>query len=301
MKTQKHQMSWFVVFAVALSLGFVPQAAFASEATGQFMYNNKSVQFTHAYALVRQDPFDETKEVVMVIMTDAPLSDEAVEDEWVRRAMTRDNGLKYVEFTINSNKQPSAFLLMLDPSKWSSCISVGGQGMLELKVFDTKNVAGRFYTDGEVTINDTPINYDFTFQAEIRRKKEAPLSETNEVQSPQEKFKQTVADMKKIVWALVSYQMDTDEWPPCPSEKDLSEIGLAEKYYTDMNYTGDFKDAWGTPFKYVTVKDGKEFVLTSYGADKAKGDGTDKFDADIVCEKGRFVEPASVIEELYGE
>ncbi len=111
-------------------------------------------------------------------------------------------------------------------------------------------------------------------------------------------------DMRELGVIIDSYKDERDLFPVCPSEKDLSEIeadGFDEAYYADWGYEGDFKDYWGTPLKYVSTPDGKEFKLISYGADKAEG-GTGEYDADIVLigtieTSVRFVAPPGVVEE----
>jgi len=121
--------------------------------------------------------------------------------------------------------------------------------------------------------------------------------------TPEDKLFFTAMDMRNLGFVIDSYKDEHDLFPVCPSEKDLSDVeaeGLDEAYYVDWGYEADFKDYWGTPFKYVSA-DGKEFTLISYGADKAKG-GTGEYDADIVfsgtIEAGaQFVAPPNVVEE----
>ncbi len=170
MKIRKHQMSWFVVFAVALSLGLIPQVSSASDAEGQFIVNDETVLFTHAYALAQPNPFDKAQEVILVIVTNLPLSAEAVEDEWARKGLAREEGLKYVELAINPEQQ----LVSLTTTIGSKSTSISGLGKLELKTFDEKSVEGRFYSDGEQSFFDDTFNVDFTFTAEIQKKAELP-------------------------------------------------------------------------------------------------------------------------------
>jgi hypothetical protein len=129
-------------------------------------------------------------------------------------------------------------------------------------------------------------------------------SEEIVAETPEDKLFFTAMDMRNIGVIIDSYKDDRDLFPVCPSEKDLSEVeaeGLDEAYYVDWGYEGDFKDYWGTPFKYVSTPDGKEFKLISYGADQVKG-GTGEFDADIVLigtieTSVQFVAPPNVVEE----
>jgi ankyrin repeat protein len=104
------------------------------------------------------------------------------------------------------------------------------------------------------------------------------------------KVSSTAADMRMIGTALILYQTDFKNFPLSPSEKDLSENELSSKYWI-----GTFTDAWGIPFRYIS--DGQSYTLTSFGADKASGNGNTEFDSDIVFLKGQFVAPASVIKK----
>jgi hypothetical protein len=436
MNSRNCVVSWCVVFAVVFSMGMASQHTYAGTAEGQFIFNDTTAQFTHAYAFAQE-------EEILVIVTNLPLSDEAVEDQWERSAMAREEGLKYVEITINSEQQHTSLNIRLDPMSRS----ISGVGKLELTVFDEKNVEGRFHSEGEQIVFDNTYNFDFTFAAEIHRKaklpppteaekdaaadspqaaiylellraihagdidglkkvvtsdvakeideapdqKEAleflqmitpkevefqrilkkdeenmtliasteeedfgtlkgtielvkedgmwrvlkenweqdmsassessaedegeaaadqvgtapPESESSEApeeqgddeelaaSSPKEKYARTVDNMRAIGMALGSYQIDFNYFPKCPSEKDLSAVEWPE---VEMYYVGSFKDAWGTPFKYVSTDDGGKYTLTSYGADKVKGDGGGEFDADIVYSDGMFVTPVIEIE-----
>jgi type II secretory pathway pseudopilin PulG len=118
--------------------------------------------------------------------------------------------------------------------------------------------------------------------------------------TPEEQYAQTISEMRQLGVALGSHQVDLNYFPICPSEKDVSEVELGKSDWAapswDDYYDGDFKDAWGTPFKYVSTDDGQSYTLTSYGADEAKGDGGGKFDADIVYSNGMFVTPVIEVE-----
>jgi hypothetical protein len=313
MKRRNRVVLWCAVFAVILSMGMTSHPACAGTATGYLTVDNERIEFTHAYAAVKPNWEDETLEDIVVILTDYSLSDEAIENERKRSDPPKEKGIEYVELTIEPDQWTSLNIRMVD-----GLVSVSG-GILELKVFDEKRVEGRFYTDGEKESAGSIWAFDFTFQAEIRRPEEAPQTsesaeepeaETTEndedlsALSPEEKFERTVADMQKFGMVFGFHQVDLNYFPICPSGKDVSEIEFGKSEwaapswdeYKDF-YTGNFKDAWGTPFKYVSTDDGSEYTLTSYGADKAKGDGGGEFDADIVYSNGWFVAPPRLVQE----
>ena len=247
MKCRKGVVLWCVVFAVVLSMGMATQSAYADTAKGQLMLNDEHAQFNYAYAIVQPNSYDETREDVVVLLTDHPLTDEAVEDEWTRSDLVQEKGIKYVKIVIASNESiqmVTSFETRLDPSG-SSFKSVSGVGTLELKVLDETHVEGRYYTNRkeERGLGDT-YDFDLTFQAEIRRTGESPqtsespeepeaetTADSSEIDeelaalSPEEKFERTVADMRKITNALTVYAIDYGP-PSSPTEQDLGEVGI---------------------------------------------------------------------------
>lgn len=166
-------VSWFVLFAVMLSLGVALQNAHASKAKGQLTVAGDKVQLQHAYAMAQPGFFDKAKEDIVVIVTNIPLSDKAVEDRGERSAMVSEGTLKSVEITINSKQQPIS-VSVKHPAFKASPSGFSSNYILELKTFDQKNVGGRMYCKTEQDFFGTVYTFDFTFKAEIRRKKKLP-------------------------------------------------------------------------------------------------------------------------------
>ncbi len=119
MKHRKSIVSWCITAAVACSLGMMSHNAAASDATGYLAIGDGRIEFTDAYAIVKPNPYDDTRENVMVFLTDHPFSDEAVEDEWARREWVEEKGIRYVELDIASNESTQwvqMFGMRFDPS-----------------------------------------------------------------------------------------------------------------------------------------------------------------------------------------
>ncbi len=173
MKSRISFVSWFVLFAVMLSIGIVLQNAHASKAEGQLTVAGDEVQLQHAYAEAQPGFFDETEEDIVVIVTNIPLSDKAVEDRWERSALVSEGTLKYVEITINSKQQPIS-VSVKHPAFKANPSGFSSNYLLELKTFSEKNVEGRKHCKTEQEFFDTVYTFDFTFEAEIRRKEELP-------------------------------------------------------------------------------------------------------------------------------
>jgi hypothetical protein len=161
------------LIAVMFSMGLASQNAHTSNADGQLTVAGNTVQLQHAYAMAQPGFFDKTEEDIVVMVTNIPLSDKAVEDRFERSALVSEGTLKLVEITINFKQQPIS-VSVKHPAFKASPSGFSSNYILELKTFNEKNVEGRMYCKTEQEFFDTVYTFDFTFKAEIRRKKELP-------------------------------------------------------------------------------------------------------------------------------
>lgn len=164
---------WLSLFAIIISMGMASQNANTSNAEGQLTVAGNKVQIQHAYAMAQPGYFDTTKEDIVLVVTNIPLSDKAIEDRWERNALVSEGTLKTVEITINSKQQPIS-VSVKHPAFKASPSGFSSNYILELKTFNEKNVEGRMYCKTEQEFFDTVFTFDFTFKAEVRRKKELP-------------------------------------------------------------------------------------------------------------------------------
>jgi hypothetical protein len=149
-------------------MGMASQPVYAGKAEGQLTVAGDTVQLQHAYATVQPGFFDETKEDIVVFVSNVTLSDEAVLDKWARWEVE-----KYVEVTINAEQSPIS-VRVNHPAFQASPSGMSTDYILELTTFDEKTVAGRFYCKTEQDFFETVYTFDFTFQAEIQRKEVLP-------------------------------------------------------------------------------------------------------------------------------
>lgn len=173
MKNLNSFIVWLSLFAIVISMGMASQNANTSNAEGQLTVAGNKVQIQHAYAMAQPGYFDKTKEDIVLIVTNIPLSDKAIEDRWERNALVSEGTLKTVEITINSKQQPIS-VSVKHPAFKASPSGFSSNYILELKTFNEKNVEGRMYCKTEQEFFDTVYTFDFTFKAEVRRKKELP-------------------------------------------------------------------------------------------------------------------------------
>lgn len=94
------------------------------------------------------------------------------------------------------------------------------------------------------------------------------------------KQRRTMIDMRTIGVAIGSYWIDHKRFPVYTGDWENELVG--HNYYQ-----GATKDAWGTPFRYIS--DGYSYTLVSYGKDQIPGGGESRFDSDIIYRDGEFV------------
>jgi len=166
-------ITWLSLFSVMISMAIASQNSTSSKTEGQLIVAGDTVQIKHAYAMAQPGFFDESKEDIVLIVTNIPLTDKAIEDLWERNTLVSEGTLKTVEVTINSEQQPIS-VSVKHPAFQASPSGSSTNYILELKTFNEKTVEGRMYCKNQMEFFDTAYRFDFTFKAEVRRKKELP-------------------------------------------------------------------------------------------------------------------------------
>jgi hypothetical protein len=216
-------ITWLSLFAVIISMAIASQNSNTPNSEGQLTVAGNTVQIQHAYAMAQPGFFDENKEDILLIVTNIPLTDKAIEDRWQRNTLVSEATLQTVEVTINSEQQPIS-VSVKHPAFQASPSGSSTNYILELKTFNEKIVEGRMYCKTEMEFFDTTYLFDFTFKAEIRRKKELPpLTEAEKetaANSPQAAVYLTFVEavntgdvntLKKVLAADVARELDGPE------------------------------------------------------------------------------------------
>ncbi len=182
-------------------------AAEAGKATGELIVNDQKTQFNYAYALAQPGYFDKNKEDILVILTDVPLSEEAIEDNFERRRMMRDSSLHCVEITINADKSPISVAIL--HSAFKAAPSGRGYEVFEAKTFDGKTIEGKVYTTKKNEFFGTTYEYSAYFKAQVYREvPPTPAEKEAASKSPQAaaylKYEKTIKagdfeELKKLV------------------------------------------------------------------------------------------------------
>lgn len=181
-----------VLFLAAIGLASslaVPLAAQqAGTADGTYTVGGKTTKLTYAYAMAKKGFFDETKEDVLVILSDVALSQAALDDQFERMHMARDGKLHGLELTVNSDKQVTSGTLLHEAFvKFQGSVSATGMHQFDAKTFDGKTAAGKLSTSRPSDFQDIAFQYQATFEAPIYRKPPPSMTGAAAKDSPQAK------------------------------------------------------------------------------------------------------------------
>jgi len=153
-------------------LGAVSYTPEEGKAEGQLIVNGEASKLQHVYALAQPGFFDKTKEDILVIVTNIPLSDGAVEDWAERNRMESEGTLHCVEMTVNAEKKPISVKIRHNAFE-ASPSGLSTDDVFEQVTFDESTIEGKMYTKNPREFFGTTYTYEATFKAAIRRKKEA--------------------------------------------------------------------------------------------------------------------------------
>ena len=160
------------LFLLLPLLGPSPAGA-ADSVTGKLVVGGKAVDLTHVYAYMDKTG-NEGKDAVVVVLADAAIPPEAVQDEYARNKLVTAGTLHYVELLLVSGKQVhyevqhQRFGMMMQPS------GDDGEHLLEGSATDGKSVSGRAHTTASTlkSLDDVPYSYDATFSATVAPQKQ---------------------------------------------------------------------------------------------------------------------------------
>ena len=147
-------------------------AGAADSVSGKLVVDGKAVELTHVYAYMDKTG-NEGKDAVVVVLADAAIPPEAVQDGYARNKLVSAGTLHYVELLVVSGKevhyevQHKRFGMMMQPS------GDDGDHVLEVRATDGKSVAGRARTASpQKSLDDVPYSYDATFSAAVAPEKQ---------------------------------------------------------------------------------------------------------------------------------
>jgi len=156
------------VFVILLA-AIAPSRAAAEEGTasGKLTLGDKTTPLTHAYALARPDAFDKTKENVLIVLSDVPIPEDSLWEDFPGLRMGAAGRLHAVEVELRSDKSVKAGGVV----DASFVDSQGYYGMenpqVQLTTFDARTVEGKLFTAKPQDLMKKRFEFAATFRAPI--------------------------------------------------------------------------------------------------------------------------------------
>lgn len=178
------------VMTVAASLSLVATfgaaAAPAGEGTasGSLTVAGKTIPLRYAYARAQKGFFDNAKEDVLVILSDVPISEAALADEFARHHLAEEGKLHAVEVVLDADHQPIGGGLLHEAwKKTGGYVSVSGMHVFTSKTFDGKVAEGTLGMKKPSEFMGNTFAYEATFSAPVWRKPAPTVSGAAAAQS----------------------------------------------------------------------------------------------------------------------
>ena len=137
-----------------------PQSS--GNASGKFTVGDKSTELRYVRAREGKDPFDSTKQQIRVILSDAPISDNDMEDPFALSDGAQAGKLHAVEVVLSLDGEPTGGSLY-HQAFGPGHVTVSGMHIFDRKTLDDKTLAGRLYMKEPSDFMDTTFVYDATF------------------------------------------------------------------------------------------------------------------------------------------
>lgn len=148
---------------------FLVSSALAQDGTasGQLTVNAVTVPLTHAYANAQPGFFDKTHEDVRVLLSDVPLSKEALTDVFELMKLAREDRGHIVEVVIDASGSPISGAIYA--KAFDGMISAAGMHKFTSDRVEHARIAGRLAVPEPHTFTGVTWQYDATFSATIPR------------------------------------------------------------------------------------------------------------------------------------
>src|SRR6266478_6075611 len=137
--------------------------------TGSFTVNGKKAIFKYVYAFLQQGSFDSARENVYVILSDAPVTEAMLAEEFGLSKEAGDGKLHAIRVEFNEKMQPGMGHLYHDGFKEMSAMSSQGTHDFAPSSYDGKSLAGKLSAKPQKSDEDR-WEYSATFSAPINPK-----------------------------------------------------------------------------------------------------------------------------------
>jgi hypothetical protein len=155
--------------ALVILMASVPLMADGGKADGSLTANGKKVALTHAYARRHKSPFDKTKTVLEVLVTDKELSPEAQSDEFEFMRAQDQQQLSGFTATIDDDKAIISATVFSPNFKKMHQFSGVGMQKLDLKTMTATRVAGTIAMPKPDDFFEEKYQYNATFDVPVSK------------------------------------------------------------------------------------------------------------------------------------
>ena len=180
----------FLVFAFAILSRPTMVAAQASgtdsTVSGTFTVNGKTVELKYVYALIKPDMFHKEEDGLYVVLSDVPVNDAALRDDFGLIDLARADKLHAIEVKFDDQARPTDGELYNGNFKDAANVSVSGMHEFVPRRFEPgKLIAGKLYVEPQSSFGDEDKwVYSATFSAPIIPKPKAAPEKLAALDSP---------------------------------------------------------------------------------------------------------------------
>ena len=162
-------MKKFFALGLLVFAGTLALASADGTASGKLTIKGKPVKLQYAYAWHAPDPFDSSKTMTVVMVSDIKLTPEQAMDDFEPRKLAKENKLNAVRLEIDSDgsiTQGMFYSGLLENGSFSA----GGMHKFDKKVLTAAAVEGKAYMDKPRDFFGTTYVYEVTFKAPVAKK-----------------------------------------------------------------------------------------------------------------------------------
>jgi len=138
--------------------------------TGSFTVNGKKAVFKYAYAFLQNGSFHHDRDNVYVILSDAPITEAMLAEEWGLSKAAGDGKLHAILVEFDEKMQPGMGNLYHDGYKEFSAFAAQGPHEFVPSASDSKTIAGKLSAKPQTTEEKDRWEYTATFSAPINPK-----------------------------------------------------------------------------------------------------------------------------------
>jgi hypothetical protein len=135
-------------------------------ASGTFTVGDKTTDLRYARARETKDLFDKTKRVIRVVLSDVPITDDAMDDPFALGAGARAGKLHAVEIFLSLDGEPDTGSLYHE-AFGPGHTTFTGMHRFDRKTWDGKTVAGKLYMEKPDEFEGKTFIYSATFSTAL--------------------------------------------------------------------------------------------------------------------------------------